>query len=200
MQTTLKLTLAATAALSLAMLTGCSGGTTSAAPEPATETSAPVELSAVPDVTGLDGATAKDTLEEAGFLVAIDGGDEDVLMPSNWTVDAYSPTEAEPRAKITLTVSKTPTPPAEATATGLTATYAQSACTQAIDAEFPFGADQHWILGKLAEELQADTDRWFFKVTVDVTNASGATQHDVNVECYVSGTNDAPSVEPLVYY
>lgn len=159
-----------------------------------------VAATAVPSTTGLDGATAKDTLEAAGYDVDFAAGDDRVVMPSNWTVDSYSPTEAEPGATITLTVSKTPAAPAEATTAGLTATYAQSACTQAIDAEFPYGADQHWVLGKLAEELQTSDDRWYFKITVDVTNAAGATQDDVNVECYVSGSNEAPIVAPLVYY
>lgn len=198
--------------LTTSLVLGGLGSSDNAAPAPTVTTeveavaseqpTADAVAAAAPVVStiGLDGATAKDTLEAAGYVVAFDAGDDRVVMPSNWTVDSYTPTEAEPGATITLTVSKTPAPPAEATSTGLTATYAQSACTQAIDAEFPYGADQHWILGKLAEEMQADTDRWYFKITVDVTNAYGATQDDVNVECYVTGTNEAPSVDELVYY
>lgn len=188
----------AIAAIAIALvLTGCSG-----TPRTATTTPAAAGV-AIPDVTGQAGNDARDALTAAGFVVAYDAGEETVVMASNWTVDAQTPaagTEAAPGSTVTLTVSKPAAAepaPAAATSTGLTATYAISACQQYGDTNFPYGWDAHWVLGKLAEEIQ--NDQWFLKVEADVKNAYNA-EAKMNVECFVSGTNDAPVVTSFNAY
>jgi hypothetical protein len=181
-------------ALTLA-LTGCSG------PQEPSGTE-------IPSVVGMAGDEAQEALRDAGFKVEWDAGEDDVWMASNWTVDGQDPAageRAEDGATITLAVSKPAAPeptaapaPAEAsTSTGLTETYAISACQQYGDANFTYGWDAHWVLGKLANEIQAD--QWFLKVEADVTNAYGA-DAAMNVECFVSGTNDAPIVTAFNAY
>lgn|GEM_PF-5793915 len=115
---------------------------------------------------------------------------------------------AEPTQEPTAEATETPTPePTQeptpepesepATTAGLERYEARWACEDRIYAEFPYGAKPHWLTGLLAEELV--DDRWFVKVDTTVENAAGNKQ-DVNVECYVSGTNDAPVVSELTYY
>ncbi|MEV8135754.1 PASTA domain-containing protein [Microbacterium aurantiacum] len=91
------------AALVLALtLGGC--GTSAAVPAP-TPT---VQAVTVPDVVGMTGDEARDLLTDAGFTVS--WGDELVLMPSNWIVNAQDPDStgsAAPGSEIILTVSKT---------------------------------------------------------------------------------------------
>lgn len=85
-----------------------------------------------------------------------------------------------------------------ATDAGLTGTYAQAACDMYAQREFPYGVKVHWIVGKLAEEVR--TDEIFMKVEATVTNQYGAKMKGVNLECYVSGTNDNPKVTDFLYY
>jgi hypothetical protein len=166
------------------------------------------------DVTGMAGDTAQDRLVADGYKVKFltdDGGA--VWLPSNWTVNMQIPAagaEVEPGGIVTLGVIKPESTaasappaapaapdPALATSTGLTATYAQAACTQYGDQQFPFGFKGHWIMGKLAEEIQ--NDQWFFKVEATVTNEFNA-EREYNVECFVAGTNDAPTVATFNAY
>jgi len=190
------------AAILALTLTGCStAGATkiTEAPEPiASETAG----TPIPDVVGMPGNDARDALLAAGFLVEFDADGKVVLMAGNWNVEAQSPAAGETGAAgdtVTLTVSKPEKEPTaqEATSTGLTGTYAQAACDMRGAAEFPFGWDPHWILGKLADEIQ--DDRWFLKATADVKNEYNAEQ-EINFECYVSGTNEAPVVEEFLAY
>ncbi|MGW9167347.1 hypothetical protein [Agromyces sp. NPDC055658] len=85
-----------------------------------------------------------------------------------------------------------------ATSTGLTATYAQAACDAAItDYLYPDAWNPAWVLGKLAEQIE--DDRWFLKVEGEVESAAGG-ELQVNAECYVSGTNEAPVVDIVNVY
>ena len=94
------------ALLALALtITGCGSVTSTPGAAPtASETAAGVT---VPDVTGMPGDEARDTLTGAGFVV--DWGGEVVLKPSNWIVEAQTPAAGDASAAgatVTLTVSK----------------------------------------------------------------------------------------------
>ena len=97
----------------------------------------------------------------------------------------------------TKQVEKAPAEKEAALSTGLTVTYAMAACNERGDQEFRYGYKPHWVLGLLAERIQ--NDQWFLKVQADVTNAYNATA-SVNVECYVTGTNEAPTVVEFFTY
>lgn len=179
-------------------LSGCSALQRSEvviSPAPAAE----VELVEVPDVVTFPGDLAQDLLFGLGLKI---DWSESVWAPGNWTVDGVEPTPGtmvESGSTVLLTVSKPsrePTPE-EATSSGLTGTYAQAACDRRIESEFPYGARAHWIVGKLGESIT--DDRWWFKVETTVENEYG-NKLELNVECYVSGTNDAPYVDELLYY
>lgn len=105
---------------------------------------------------------------------------------------AVKPAPAKAAPKPAPAPAKPAPKPADATSQGLTETYAISACSQYADQVFPYGVKLHWIVGLLAHKIQ--DDQWFLKVNADVTNGYGAKQKGVNVECFVSGTNNAPDV------
>ncbi len=184
------------------LLTGCSSASLTEAP--AQSAAADAALAPVPEVVGMSGDDARDALEAAGFEVEWDAGEETVILAGNWTVDVQSATgEAEAGSTVTLMVSKpeVESEPAtrEATTGGLDAVHAQVACDARAEQEFPYGYDPHWVLGRLADEYRADTDDWFLKVEAEVGNAFGAEQ-SVEVECRVTGSNDAPSVTFFAAY
>lgn len=84
--------------------------------------------------------------------------------------------------------------PAEyATSQGLTSGYAWSACDMYTEQQFPYGVKLHYLKGKLAERIE--NDQWFLKAEATITNQFGAEMDGVNVECYVTGTDDNPVVE-----
>lgn len=179
--------------LAAATLTGCAA---TPAPTPT------VTGVAVPDVVGMPGDDARSALTAAGLLVQFDGGDDMVLMPSNWTVQGQDPgagERAEKGATVVVRVSKPePTRVAvPATTDGLTATNALSACDSHGRNQFPYGWDPHWIIGMLAEEVRPT--EVYLKVTADVTNEFNA-EREVNVECYVTGTDEAPTVRDFIAY
>jgi len=180
------------------MLAGCSGQVSSS------RTSAPVvEVAAVPDLVGLDGETAQDQLEDAGFKVEFDAGDDFVVLAKNWTVDSQEPaagSEVESGSTVTLVVSKPEGADGGDGASDvvLSGSAAQVACDNRGESEFPYGWDPHWILGKIAEENRADGS-WWFKVEVTVKNEFNA-KRDVVVECTVAGTTDAPVVTDFLSY
>jgi PASTA domain len=191
----------AAAALTIA-LTSCGDDT----PPSSTPVTAAAASAAVQDVTGMAGDEARDELTADGFKVEFSTPDGDsVWKASNWTVDSQDPaagTAVKEGATITLNVSKpaaaeVPAAPVPATTAGLTGTYAQAACDQYGEQQFPYGFKGHWVLGKLAEEIQ--NDQWFFKIEATVTNEFDA-DRDYNVECFVSGTNDAPIVTAFNAY
>ena len=112
---------------------------------------------------------------------------------------------AATKAIETPSQSATPSPaataaapaPLPATTSGLTGTYAQSACDQYGNGQFPYGWDPHFITGLLADGPQGD--HWYQKFEADVTNQYGA-KRSVDVECTVTGTNDAPTVSDFLAY
>lgn len=85
-----------------------------------------------------------------------------------------------------------------ATSTGLEVAEARTACEAYAKEQFPFGVKMHWIIGRLAEEIQED--QWFLKVEATVTNAYGAKEKGVNVECLVAGTKDVGIVSAFNAY
>jgi hypothetical protein len=207
-----KLLAVATATLVLA-LTGCSSGAPAATPtSAAASTPAAVAAATVPNLDGMTGQEAKTALETAGLVPVLDGGDDTVLIASNWDATGQDPApgeEVDAGSTVTVTVKKkagpTETPaPAESagaagdvTTAGLDVYTAQRACDAQANAQFPYGYDPHWILGKLAEENRGDT--WFLKVEADITNAYDA-ERAANVECVVGGTKDAPQVTEFNAY
>lgn len=181
------------------LLTGCS------APEPVN----------VPDVVGMQGDEASDALEEAGFEVKLDAGEEAVWMPSNWIVESQSPsagTEGGDGDEVVLKVSKpAPAPveeapaeepapvtpaPASATSLGLTVGFAITACDNAGKNNAPYGWNADFILDG-THEIRADDI--FLKAGVDITNAYNA-EGRFTVECVVGGTNEAPVVTSFNVY
>jgi PASTA domain len=199
------LTVLATVAVAIA-LTGCGTATTPTTPSSTAAARAVESTTSVPDVTGMPGDQARDQLTAAGFTVELTAADgSSVWKASNWSVDSQAPAagaELEAGATVMLTVSKpaaveVPAAAVLATSTGLTGTYAQAACDWYGEQQFPYGFKGHWILGKLAEEIQ--NDQWFFKIEATVTNEYKA-KRDYNVECFVTGTNDAPVVTTFNAY
>lgn len=147
----------------------------------------------VPNVIGMAGDDARGTLTDAGYKTEWANPGPTVVIAGDWVVSGETPRNAAKGATITLTVVR-PTvsaAPVEATSKGLTGTAAQAACDRRISQEFPYGADPHWIVGALANEIQ--NDQWFLKVKATVKNAYNA-KRDVDIECRVDGTDDAPQV------
>lgn len=103
----------------------------------------------------------------------------------------------EATANSEIAVAEAAAPP-KATTLGLEALEAQTACTKYAKEQFPFGVKMHWVLGQLAEEIQGD--QWFLKVEATVTNAYGAKEKGVNVECLVAGTNEVAIVTAFNAY
>lgn len=208
-----KLVAVATAALVLAALTGCSAEAPAAAPSaPAASTPAAAKTATVPNLDGMTGQEAKTALETAGLVPELDAGDDTVLIASNWNTTGQDPApgeEVDTGSTVTVTVEKkaertataAPTEAADAaddvTTSGLDVYTAQRACDAQANAQFPYGYDPHWILGKLAEENRGDS--WFLKVEADITNAYDA-ERAANVECVVGGTKEAPQVTELNAY
>jgi PASTA domain len=125
-------------------------------------------------------------------------------MASNWTIASQSPaagTQVKAGETVTFKVNKpgetAAAPPAaeKTTSRGLTATVAQAACDMYGGSQFRYGFKPHWIVGKLAERIE--NDKRFLKVEADVTNAYNAVAQ-VNVECTVGGTDQAPVVESFI--
>lgn len=80
------------------------------------------------------------------------------------------------------------------------ATEAYTACQMYGERQYPYGFKIHGIIGKIAEEPIDNNTGWYFKYTVDVTNAFGATMKDKAMECKVHGTSASPNVDYFVVY
>lgn len=76
----------------------------------------------------------------------------------------------------------------------LSTSSALAACRAYGKQQYPYGFKTHDIAGVLQDFTPTDDNTWFYKATVDVTNAFGATQKDMNYECTVTGTTDNPQV------
>lgn len=177
--------------------------TMAAAASAAPSSTAGAVAASVPDVTGAKGDDARKTLTDAGFVVKFDAGKSTVLVASNWVVDSQDPaagTASSKGAEVTLKVSKpAPTAAAKQEAPAkLTKVGAQTACSMYTENQFPYGVKLHWITGTLAD--QQTKDGWFLKVLATVTNGFGAKQKNVNVECHITGTDDAPVMAEWLAY
>lgn len=135
---------------------------------------------------------ARAALERFGFTVEVksDSG-KSVLAESNWTVTSQSPAAGGESQSVELTVTKKAAD-ASANSQGLTATNAQVVCDDYAERVLP-RAKLHWTTGSLAEELRGEA--WFKKVKA--TTADG---QDVEVECLVGGSPDAPTVTSFQSY
>ena len=76
----------------------------------------------------------------------------------------------------------------------LSTTAALTACQQRGKHEYPYGFKTHDIGGVIQDFTPRDDNTWYYKATVDVTNAYGATAAGRNYECTVTGTTDNPQV------
>jgi hypothetical protein len=202
------LTAVPAAFLTVLLLAGCS------AAEPIT----------VPDVGGMTGTEATNTLENAGFEVELEADRGFVLDASNWEVVSQLPDAGDDAADgdtITLSVSKpeaevepTPTPAPSAAPTtepapvappapaapaepeALTRGMATTVCDRMGKENAPYGWDADFLLDGTALEQNGG---WFLKAGVDVTNAYDA-EGRFTVECFVTGTEDAPNIEAFNVY
>lgn len=179
----------------------------------------PAAVIVLADYSGRNLQEVNAELKKAGLLAEVtsDSG-KTVILDSNWTVVKHTPSagmSVTTGETINLTVTKkdaaesaaksadakeSEKAPAEkeaALSTGLTVTFAMAACNERGDREFRYGYKPHWVFGVLAERIQ--DDQWFLKVEADVTNASNATAL-MNVECYVTGTNESPTVVNFLAY
>jgi hypothetical protein len=121
------------------------------------------ELTPVPSVIGLPGDEAEDLLEDAGFDVEWDAGEESVWMASNWSVDSQEPAAdagAEDGATVTLSVSKP-----------------EAVAPEATDApDSPSAADPNCL--PVAESVRAD-------IEAGINNSPGTTI--THTAAYVAG-------------
>lgn len=74
----------------------------------------------------------------------------------------------------------------------LSTTAALTACQQRGKQEYPYGFKTHDIGGVIQNFTPKDDNTWYYKATVDVTNAYGAAAAGRNYECTVTGTTDNP--------
>lgn len=193
--------------------------TTPSAPAVASASAPPAAAIVLADYSGQTLKEVNAELTRAGLKAEVtsDSG-KAVLLESNWTVVNHVPSAGVSVTKgeiINLTVTKkvaavddaklpdakevekAPVAPEPVTSTGLTVAYAIGACNERGDREFPYGFKPHWVLGLLADRIQ--NDQWFLKVEADITNAYKA-KLSMNVECYVTGTNEAPAVVDFLAY
>ncbi|WP_449282214.1 PASTA domain-containing protein [Leucobacter sp.] len=180
----------------------------------ATETAAVEEIE-IPDVAGLPGNEARETLSNLGLMVQYDGGDEAVVAASNWDATGTDPaagTSVAAGSTVTLQLvraderlaaekkdreAETAAREADYAATPLEAVEAQVFCENYSELQFPYGVKLHTVMGKLAEE-QTEAG-WYMKFEATVTNEFNA-ERKMNVECHMSGTNGAPAMDDFLAY
>lgn len=190
---------------------GGGGAQSGAQSEPAASVtqSTDAETVTVPDVVGMKGDAAKDAISAAGIsgvpTLEDEAGEESVWDASNWTVTSQDPaagTSIDPSTTITLKVHHdTPEPTSGASSEsgptensqGLSKYTARQECANqwetVLKNEYPASKVKiHSTMGVLAETL-GDDDRWFIKIEASVDD------NTLNVECYVSGSENAPVVE-----
>ncbi|MGO1467572.1 MAG: PASTA domain-containing protein [Microbacterium gubbeenense] len=71
-------------------------------------------------------------------------------------------------------------------------------CEEYAIAQFPYGVNFHRITQTFADE-KTDTG-WYYKLGADITNQFGAKQKGMNIECHMSGTNEAPAMDDFLAY
>jgi hypothetical protein len=190
-------------AVAVLMLTGCASARTAPAPQRSVE-AAESSAVVVPSVVGNDGKTAKNALESAGLDVEFDAGEESVWAASNWTVNEQVPAAGESvpdGSTVTLKVSKpeavAPAPnPNDLTPSGLSFTYAITACDMNGESQSPYGWNADFLLDG-THTVVGDTI--VLKAGVSITNAYNA-EGRFTVDCTVSGTNDAPVIDSFLVY
>lgn len=178
----------------------------------------PQSLGDAPNQVGQLLSVAEANLQLENFTVeSVADSGKVIIDKGNWTVieqkqngDTVLLTVSKTEDDTPSTNSDTPsdggadsdeaTSSTQTTTGGLTALTAQVTCDRAAEIAFPYGVKMHWVVGKLAERYNAETDDWFFKVEATVTNEYGAKMKGVNVECYVTGSEDNPEVTDFLYY
>ncbi|MEQ6898972.1 PASTA domain-containing protein [Microbacterium sp. KR10-403] len=192
------------------------GGDPEAGPTPSETATASADAIEIPDVAGKPADEARDALTDAGLIATLDGGDSIVVKASNWDVETIDPaagTKVDAHSVVTLHVVKATEriaqeeaardaeqakKDAEHNSAPVDKDTARAVCDARAASEFPYGAKLHWVTGVLAEK-QTD-DGWFLKVEATVENAYGNKAKGVNIECSVSGTNGAPSMDEFNAY
>lgn len=170
-------------------------------PTPAPTEKKPVGIE-IPEVAEMAGDEADDLLQKLGFKTEFDAGEQTVIVRSNWIVTGTTPAAGEfagKRTTVTIHVEKPKAAPVEEemTSLGLTGTTAWALCDQAGNAMFPYGFRIH-ITGIMADAPQGDT--WFMKATTTTENEFGNKRKDLVMECYVTGTDDAPVISDFLIY
>lgn len=170
----------------------------------------------VPDVVNKDYSAAIADLSKAGFY-SYAGKDLEGKVAASGTVTKQNPAagkSVDKSTKIELTVmtdleklqadaqkkkeekqetqeKAQPAPAEKSTKSGLTQTYAQGACNQYGDKQFPYGFKPHTITGAAEPVWSDDSVLLQFKAT---TKNEYKAKSDVIINCNVRGTNDAPEV------
>jgi len=157
-------------------------------------------------------ADANTALDSLGiFLVTtadVTGQKRSVYDPTNWEVCLQTPAVGTTihvyTEQLILGVAKqgeqcSAPPSTTAPPSSITATGAHEACDLRADQEFPWGYKIHSIIGVMADQASADGTSWFWKVSIDITNAFG-TKRSATLECTVTGTDANPVVSGFVYY
>lgn len=85
-----------------------------------------------------------------------------------------------------------------ATSGGLSESSAREACMSAGDKLLTYGGKIRWILG--AYPAQIVDDQWFFKVEAQPKNEYGTKIKNATFECYVGGSEGAPTVSDAYIY
>ncbi|WP_158336152.1 PASTA domain-containing protein [Bifidobacterium actinocoloniiforme] len=170
----------------------------------------------VPDVTGKNFTEATSALAKEGFAYeAQDGSGQPAVDGTVTEQDPKGGTKTD-ATKVKLTVrssadaaqeraaqkrkekaekkaqqQNSPAPAEKSTSGGLTQTYAQSACDQRGQQEFPYGYKPHYMTAGAEPMWSPDSVMLQYKATVK--NGYNA-KRDVTVTCNVRGSNDHPEV------
>lgn len=184
--------------------------------ETETEAAPAIATVAVPDVAGLPADEARAALADAGFAVTFDAGDEAVFDATNWAAVSTTPqsgTDAEEASEVTVTVERSEEWLAEEAAkqkeaeehaavrapdAPIHSSSAHAFCEEYAIAQFPYGIKFHRLAQVFADE-KTDTG-WYYKLGADITNEFGAKAKDRNIECHMSGTNEAPVMDNFLAY
>jgi hypothetical protein len=113
------------------------------------------------------------------------------------TVEVTSTAKAAPVAPVAPVTPVAPAgPAAPAEPEALTSGMAMTVCDRMGKEQAPYGWDADFILD--GTRMQQDGG-WFLKAGVDITNAYDA-EGRFTVECFVTGTEDSPTVETFNVY
>lgn len=116
----------------------------------------------------------------------------DLQKAINETSTPLTPS-AKPATEAT-SKSPSPTPSTPKADTPLTASEADFACTMYGKNKYPSFKDDELLISRIEDDGTATIKRM-----VKITNDAGVQQR-LNMECYVSGTNESPVVTDFVLY